>query len=276
MNTRIILHHNVAHASTMSETEWSLHYNVTLCLLCYTAVRIKNCSKSTPVIKVTTNTIITTPCAGHLGETMSRGTRRLQATPLHHPLLRDFHLLGNSIYFFTCFIVVAAHNASLYKTVKFPLLLPPKHILTSLIIHSVHLHLFQAGTNATLTAIQQRFWIPTALGKFVRKAYSIPELSHLPEIHTRVTSLCYNWNRLHRGNVCKELQHRIQDLYLSIHLCHYPGNPPWNWQIWVLRHFCKLQILVSDNASAYTSAARELRQLKSDHLKDVLGRQRVQ
>jgi len=87
------------------------------------------------------------------------------------------------------------------------------------------------------------------------------------------TSLCHNW--LHWDIVCKELQHRIQDVHLSIHLCHYLGDPPWNWQIWVLRHFRKLQILVSDNASAYTSAARELWQLKSDHLKDVLGRQRV-
>ena len=54
------------------------------------------------------------------------------------------------------------HNAPLSKTAKFPILLPPKHILISLVIHSVHLQLFHAGTNATLTAIWQRFWIPTA------------------------------------------------------------------------------------------------------------------
>jgi len=49
------------------------------------------------------------------------------------------------------------------ETAKFPLLLPPsKHWLTSLIIRSVHIQLFHAGTNATLTASRQKFWAPTA------------------------------------------------------------------------------------------------------------------
>jgi len=49
-----IPHHKVPHASIISESEVSI---TVLCLLCsprYTAVRIKNCSKSTPVIKVAT------------------------------------------------------------------------------------------------------------------------------------------------------------------------------------------------------------------------------
>ena len=39
---------------------------------------------------------------------------------------------------------------------KFPLLLPPKHKFTSLVILKVHMQLFHAGTNATLTVIRQR------------------------------------------------------------------------------------------------------------------------
>jgi len=49
-----IPHHKVPRASIISESEVSI---TVLCLPCsprYTAVQIKNCSKSTPVIKVAT------------------------------------------------------------------------------------------------------------------------------------------------------------------------------------------------------------------------------
>jgi len=51
-----ILHHKVPRASIISENELVVSITV-LCMPCsphYTAVRIKNCSKSTPVIKVAT------------------------------------------------------------------------------------------------------------------------------------------------------------------------------------------------------------------------------
>jgi len=53
MNPRI-LHHKIPRASIISESEVSI---TVLCMPCsprYTAVQIKNCSKSTPVIKVAT------------------------------------------------------------------------------------------------------------------------------------------------------------------------------------------------------------------------------
>jgi len=52
-----ILHHKivmVARASIISESEVSIMVLCLLCSLHYTAVRIKNCSKSTSVIKVAT------------------------------------------------------------------------------------------------------------------------------------------------------------------------------------------------------------------------------
>jgi len=53
------------------------------------------------------------------------------------------------------------HNAPLSVTAKSSLLLPPKHPLTSLIIQDVHVRLFHAGANATLTILRHKFWIPT-------------------------------------------------------------------------------------------------------------------
>ena len=49
------------------------------------------------------------------------------------------------------------HNAPLSTDTKFPLLLPPKHKFTSLVILKVHTQLFHGGTNATLTMIRQKY-----------------------------------------------------------------------------------------------------------------------
>ena len=92
------------------------------------------------------------------------------------------------------------HHAPLSEFAKFPVLLPPKHMLTSLIIDSVHCQMFHAGTNTTLglTAIRQQFWILTAkqriksllhhctiCQKHSRKPYATPDPLPLPEIQTR-------------------------------------------------------------------------------------------
>jgi len=83
----------------------------------------------------------------------TKSTKRL-------PLVRQLCLFVNKDHLLRCGGRI--HNVPLSETAKFPLLLPPKHWLTSLIIHSVHVQLFHSGTNATLTAIRQRFCIPTA------------------------------------------------------------------------------------------------------------------
>jgi len=49
-----IPHHKVAHTLIISESEVSIMVLCLLCSPCYTAVRIKNCSKSMSVIKVVT------------------------------------------------------------------------------------------------------------------------------------------------------------------------------------------------------------------------------
>ena len=40
--------------------------------------------------------------------------------------------------------------------------MPAKHSFTTLIVHAIHQVQLHAGVNATLTAIRQKYWIPTA------------------------------------------------------------------------------------------------------------------
>ena len=49
------------------------------------------------------------------------------------------------------------HNAPLDDLAKFPFLLPPKHPLSKLIIHDVHVKQLHSGVNATVTALRQTF-----------------------------------------------------------------------------------------------------------------------
>ena len=76
------------------------------------------------------------------------------------PLVRQLHLFLDNDGLIRCGGRI--HNAPLSESARFPILLPPKYALTLLIIYSVHHRMFHAGTNTTLTAVQQQFWIPAA------------------------------------------------------------------------------------------------------------------
>ena len=54
------------------------------------------------------------------------------------------------------------HNAPLSEVTKFPYLLPAKHPLSRLIVLDIHVTLCHSGTGATITALRQTYWIPTA------------------------------------------------------------------------------------------------------------------
>ena len=53
------------------------------------------------------------------------------------------------------------HNAPLEYDVKFPYLLPKKHVLTKLIVFDVHKNQLHSGVNSTITQIRQKYWIPS-------------------------------------------------------------------------------------------------------------------
>jgi len=194
------------------------------------------------------------------------------------------------------------HNAPLSADAKFPLLLPPKHKFTSLLILKVHIQLFHAGTNATLTLIRQRYWIPTGrqrvksllhhcttCRRHTGKPYPIPDPPPLPAIRTRdcqpftITGIDFT------GAMYVRQADSEQKVYICLFTCattraiHLEIVTDLSVETFLLafRRFASRrslpQVIVSDNASTYTAAADELQQLiHSDHLTEMLGRRGVQ
>ena len=87
------------------------------------------------------------------------------------------------------------HNTPVSDSTKFPLLLSPKHPLTTMIIQNTHKKLHcGGGTAITMTAIRKVYWIPT-IRQWVRsilrrcvtrartmgKPYRTPDLPPLPK-----------------------------------------------------------------------------------------------
>ena len=54
------------------------------------------------------------------------------------------------------------HNAPTTELAKFPYLLPKEHPFTTLGVYAIHGMQLHVGVNATLTAIRQEYWIPSA------------------------------------------------------------------------------------------------------------------
>ena len=194
------------------------------------------------------------------------------------------------------------HNAPLNESARFPILLPPKHTLTSLVIHSVHHQMFHAGTNTTLTAIRQQFWIPTArqciksllcccttCRRHCGKPYATPDPPPLPEIRLResvpftITGIDFTGALYVRHNSIET------KVYICLFTCatsraiHLEVVMDLSVETFLLafRRFASRRslpkIVVSDNASTYMAAAEELQQLlHSEHMIEVLGRRGVQ
>ena len=53
------------------------------------------------------------------------------------------------------------HNACIDDEAKFPCFLPKKHPITSLIVYHVHNSYLHSGVNATVTALRQKYWLPS-------------------------------------------------------------------------------------------------------------------
>ena len=96
------------------------------------------------------------------------------------------------------------HNAPISQLAKFPYLLPPQHQFTSLLFH--------AGTNSRMTAICQKYWIPTAqqyiktlpchcvvCKRYCGRLFPAPDSAALPEVKTSFYS---HWSRSCWGIVC--------------------------------------------------------------------------
>ena len=215
------------------------------------------------------------------------------------PLVRQLRLYLDSNGLIRCGGRI--HNAPLSESAKFPILLPPKHALTSLIIYSVHIQMFHAGTNTTLTAIRQQFWIPTArqrIKSLLRncticrrhggKPYSTPDPPPLPEIRTRETVPFTVTGIDFTGALYVRQDYTETKVYICLFTCatsraiHLEVVTDLTVETFLLafRRFTSRRslpkVVVSDNASTYLAAAEELQQLlRSDGLTEVLGRRGV-
>ena len=182
------------------------------------------------------------------------------------------------------------HNVPLCQLFKFSFLLPAKHSLTYLIIHSTHLQLLHSGTNCTLTALRQELWIPTArqtvksvirkcttCKKYSDKFYPSSDPAPLLEIRVRdALPFTINGYRFHRGIVGTREQSRTESLYLSVYMCNHTCFFYISFRRFASRRSLPSR-MVSYNASMYQSAAEELQKLfKSPVLTYHLSTQGVQ
>jgi len=72
------------------------------------------------------------------------------------------------------------HNAPLSELAKFPYLLPSRHTFTTLVLKNAHVAQLHGGVNATLTAIRQKYWIPSArqrINTIIRKSVTCRKTS---------------------------------------------------------------------------------------------------
>ncbi|XP_065915698.1 uncharacterized protein [Dysidea avara] len=87
-------------------------------------------------------------------------TQSKSNSPNRLPLVRQLRLFLDKSGLLCCGGRI--HNAPTTELAKFPYLLPSKHSLTRLIIYTTHEKQLHGRVNFTLTALRQRYWIPSA------------------------------------------------------------------------------------------------------------------
>ena len=178
------------------------------------------------------------------------------------------------------------HNAPLSESTRFPFLLPSKHPLTALIILATHAAILHGGVNSTVTALRQKFWIPSAR-QYVKsilrscvtcrrvcgKPYSTPDPPPLPKIRTQqaspftVTGVDFSGALYVHGMTGEE------KVYVCLFTCgntravhlEIVNDLSENSFLQAFRRFASRKslpsIMISDNASTYLSAAKEIEEL---------------
>ena len=221
-------------------------------------------------------------------------------TKKRSPLVRQLRLFLDSSEYVRCGGRI--HNAPVNTDTKFPYLLPKSHHLTKLIVCAVHEHQLHAGVNSTVTALRQQYWIPTArqlVRRLLRKcvpcrktsgkAYPIPESPPLPKDRTKegkpfeVTGVDFT-GALYVRNHGTESKAYIClftcGLSRAVHLKVVQDLSVETF-LQAFRRFAARKslprLLLSDNASTYVSAAKELQQLFTSHkLEESLSTKGVQ
>ena len=96
--------------------------------------------------------------------------QKSQTSSRRLPLVRQLRLFLDSSNFLRCGGRI--HNAPVDHNTKFPYLLPANHRFTALVVYATHANQLHGGTQCTVTALRQRYWIPAArrvVAKLLRK-----------------------------------------------------------------------------------------------------------
>jgi len=186
------------------------------------------------------------------------------------------------------------HNAPLSELVRFPYLLPQQNHSSALIVYHMHVSLSHAGVGSILTAIRQSFWIRSGrqyVKKLLRKCTTCKKtwwkgLLSL-RIHTTLkdqstvppfsitgvdfTGALYikQHNEESKVYICATLRavhlEIVTDLSTTAFLLAF--------RRFVARRSLPV-IMISDNATTYTSAAEELSKLmKLEEIATMLGQE---
>ena len=105
----------------------------------------------------------------------------LQSQRTHLPLVRQLRLFLDHNQLLRCGGLI--HNAPLFDVAKFPYLLHSRHYYTVLVIRNAHATQLHSGINATLAALRQMYWIPSArqrIKSIIRKCVVCKKTSGKP------------------------------------------------------------------------------------------------
>ena len=193
------------------------------------------------------------------------------------------------------------HNAPVSDTTKFPFLLPSKHPLSRLIVLDIHIKSCHSGTNATLTALRQSYWIPAArqyvksilhhcviCHKVSGRPYAAPDPPPLPQLRTQdVHPFTFTGVDFTGALYVQQGKEEVK-VYLCLFTCattraihlEIVQDLTADTFLMAFRKFAGRRslprIMISDNGSTYLSASEELRSLMaSPTVKKELGRRSV-
>ena len=212
--------------------------------------------------------------------------QKRQTSNRHFPLVRQLRLFLDSSNFLRCGGRI--HNAPVDHNTKFPYLLPATHKLTSLIVYAVHTSQLHGGILSTVTALRQRYWIPAArrvVAKLLRKCvicrkvagkpFPVPDPPPLPQARVQdgppfsVTGIDFTGAMYvkNKGSVGEYKVYVCLFTCASTRAIHLEVVTDLT-EVTFLQAFRRFaacrslpRLIISDNASTYTSAAKELNEL---------------
>ena len=193
------------------------------------------------------------------------------------------------------------HNAPTSELAKFPYLLPTKHPYTRLVIYDIHQRLLHAGTNSTVTALRQAYWVSSArqavrsilrqcviCQKIVGKPYTAPDPPPLIKARVQETDPFDVTGVDFTGALYVREKGRESKAYVCLFTCavtravHLEIVTDLTVEefLQAFRRFSSRKslprLMLSDNASTYLAAANELNILFcSPLLSDALSKKGV-